>query len=627
MSDKDLTLGFVTTADNTGSEQTVEGIKDVEREVTILDSNQKLSIEEQTARREAFALKQKEWAAESSGVTYGMASDYEAAAQRAANAAEIEAAAQEAAGVRAEIAAAATASASAEKAAAEQAAAIKIEAALAAETAAAEAAAIADQAIAEKKIANAAIRALTPRSRELSAAMSVVNSPEAMAALINPYTATAAAVVSLGVVSHLVFGQIADDMNAGTAAGSKFAEQNKATAITIGALGHPWEAVKAATSNYFGWVGDQYRYLGNEIAQYYDDTVGDGIVANMRMQASDAQLTKTRRDDLEKQTTDHHEYTKQRISDEIALQTSIDNLARGREQRAGTDSGKAASNELDRLVQNQALKDAKLIDSINSAQEVVDQAAEDLVNKNIGRSEEELEAIRKRQADGVALIRKLGDQLGLQREQESNELINSQESGQKANNDNLNAKLTANAQALQTQLQAVVDAKGKDASPLTQAALKTVNDLLSNGITTQADAAKLQSAAQQFRQSVDSNSQAQQASIQSLITSNQAAIDNAKKLTTHIAGATTAVEAITKTTLADLQTHQDDTVKSIKSLAPTPADTQAIATAGNATAKAITDQGNAYLEAISNLRGAVELLNQQIKTQKQQIDNLSARIR
>ncbi len=69
MADKDVTVAFTTTADTSGAAATGDAIDQLQSKITVLDSNDKLSVEEMTARRDAFAAKQKEWAAAANAAT------------------------------------------------------------------------------------------------------------------------------------------------------------------------------------------------------------------------------------------------------------------------------------------------------------------------------------------------------------------------------------------------------------------------------------------------------------------------------------------------------------------------------------------------------------------------------
>ena len=65
----------------------------------------------------------------------------------------------------------------------------------------------------------------------------------------------------------------------------------------------------------------------------------------------------------------------------------------------------------------------------------------------------------------------------------------------------------------------------------------------------------------------------------------------------------------------------------IATLAPTPADKQAVVTAVQDTGKAISDKDNAIIAALTAIQTGVAGIMAKIATQQTQIDNLFSRIR
>ncbi len=622
MADKDLTIPIKTTADTSGSEAVQTSLKDLDAEVKIIDANQTQSAEHRKQQVAEFAEWQKGLQAQSGGTSM-LATDVqlegelaEKEAARAAAKKTIDAAEAEALAIRIERG--------------QMAARLQAEADLEQVLAAREKIALEEKQSA-LVIQRAMSRAALPESRFNEAGRMILRDQAALASLVNPATIAAAALVALGAASEAALGPIAKEMDAATAAGSKFAEQNIKTAATLSVLGSPIAAVKDGWSRIFSYISDGAKSAGETVVQFFEyatTKIGDETdLQAMRRMASEAKVARAARDQYEQTVADHAAMTKKLLADQISYQAALDNLARGREQRAGVGADQSAANEIARLLKSNADHDAQILAAINAAQIRSQQATKDLYAKSIARTAEEYAALKKTVADSDAEAKQLADQLATSQRNRAPDLINKVEAAQDSVQKVLEDKLTANAQTLQTQLQAVVDAKGKDASAGTRAALKTVNDLLATGNVTQADATKLQGAATQFYQSVDSNTQSQRTAIQGLITSNQSALDNAKTLSTQLATNTTAVATTTTETRTAIDTHQTATVDSIKSLAPTQADTQAIATAGKDTAKAITDQSNAFLAALTSVTAVCSALTQQVNHQRQVIDNLASRIR
>lgn len=216
----------------------------------------------------------------------------------------------------------------------------------------------------------------------------------------------------------------------------------------------------------------------------------------------------------------------------------------------------------------------------------------------------------------------------------------------------LESKLTANAQALQTELEAIVTEKGSAAQAGTQMALDTVNGLLAKGQVTLEDATKLEGAARQFYQSADSNTTGLRATAQKLLDSDKQALDAYKALneqiTTNSALQQTGASEVAKvvgesqaaitenisiaaTKSGEVKTaigvERTNTVQAIQQLAPTPQNTAAIAAAVQEVAKAIAAQGNATISALAALTATVGQLTVRVERHQQQINQLFSRVR
>ena len=611
MADNDITIAIKTTADTTGAVQTTESLKGVESEVKILDSNQKMSLDAKRASEAEFTAWQAEQMAKRKGTVSALATETvtaeeaaETAARRAANQATIAAAEQEAAAVRA-------ARASAEKALAEEAAAVKIEVALAKETAAAEAQAIADQAIAEKKILNAAIRAGLPRNRQLSAAMSIANSPAAMAAIINPATLAAGSIVALGVISSKVFGGIEEDMNKATEAGSKFEAENVKMSAAIHLLGSPLETVKTGISGAWDMVTTAFSHIGSDAIELGEKIVGTHHMANLKIEADNARDVADWKATNDHKAQIHEAFTKKIRADELALHAALDNLAKGREQRAGTSSDQVAANDIAREIKKNADENAKIIDAIATAKAVE--------ARSIG-------------ADAIAAgkeWRKLTEELTEKQKIDAVNLTNKAQASTNGVNKVLESKLTDNAKELQTSLKEIIDSQGPKASPQTKLALSQIEALLSDDKITADEAGKLEQVMRLYRQWTAETTD-QQKFVVDLMASDKEAVDTAKKLSDEINQSTQNQAEVTKSVQAAgeaQQTHHTETVSAIATLAPTSADKQAVVTAVQDTGKAIADKDNAIIAALTAIQTGIASVTQKIAAQQTQIENLFSRIR
>lgn len=592
-SESDILIAIKTTADTAGAEEAVSAIKKVETEDMTLQQQREARIK---------------------GVGYDKAIYVdpdleERAARRAANAATIAAAEQEAAEIRVQRAAAASAIASAEKAAAEEKAAIKIEAALAKEAAAAEAQALADEAIANKKITNAAIRALTPRNRQLSAAMSVGNSPAAMAALINPATIALASVVTLGVVSSEVFGKISSEMEAATAAGSKFEEQNIKTGFALRALGSP---LKTAMD---GWkvMGDAVTGLVDKLGKYI---TGNSQLVKMKQMADDAEMVNSKKEAYDKTIEANDALTKKLLANQIAVQAAQDNLAKGREQRSGMDSGESAANEISREVNRHEQEATQIQAAIAEAYNTERIARRKLWDHSIERSEEEIADLAKTADDAKKKIETLTNEIPQKDRIFAINLTNKIEGAQKDIQKDLEATLTDNAKALQEDLQGIVDSKGAAASPITRQSLDQINAVLADDKVTADEAGKLEQAAKLFRTSADSKAIEQQKWIVDLMDADKKAVQTAKTLDDQITNAaqnSVKVAATVQATAEAQQTHHVETVAAIGTLAPKASDAQAVVKAVQDVGTAFDAQGAAVISALTALAGKVAAMQSAIQ--------------
>jgi len=598
--DPNIKITFLTDADTSGAEKTVDALKKVEDEQLTLQQQRDARIKGVRYDNPTFFDPEKE----------------EAAARRAAAAASNAAAAQEAAANRAAMAAA-------EKAAAEQAAAAKIEAALAEETAAAEAQAIADEAIAAKKLANATLRALTPRNRQLSAAMSVANSPQAMAMLANPYVLATAAVVTLGTVASKVFEGVAKDMDEATAAGGKFEAENEKTAIAIHAIGSPWTTIKLGFSSMFESVQQGAKSATMSVIGLFDGGAAAAELASEKQLVAIAKTAQQDADAMYRRVQLHAETTEKILADELKLHAALDSLAAGREKRSGAAGDEVAANEVARQIQKSAQEDALIIQKINDAQADKDALLTKLHAAGAFRSDKEKEEIQKQIDSDSANLRKWAEDLSQKQKIDAINLTNKVEESQAAVKDALEKKLTDSAKELQKNLQAIVDSEGGKASPITQQALKQVNAILVDDKVTADQAGKLKAAAELFRSSADARSREQQAWIIDLLTTDKDAVAKATKLSGQIDASTKAVTtsvetmtaAATKSTAdtqAALATHHAQTITSIQSLTPKKEETQAVVQAVNDVGEAFDANAKAIISALGSLAKKVASLQQQI---------------
>jgi len=607
-SDTDILIAIKTTADTAGAKQTVEAIKEIEEE--------DMTLQQQRDARTKGARYAKS--------QYVDPDVEEAAARRVANAATMEATMAEAASVRA-------ARASAEKAAAEQGAAIKIEAALAKETAAAEAQAVADEAIAQKKILNSSIRALTPRNRELSAAMSVVNSPQALVALANPYVLAAAAVVTLGVVADKTFAHISEDMHEATKAGSDFEDKNAEAAIAIEALGSEagttWSGIKYMWGGLVDWTkkgADAIISNLLEIDVASEASEGKRLVAITKRTAAEG-------DAMAKRNQIIFAANAQVLADELKLQASIDNLAKGRETRNGTGADQIAANEVARQIQKTTQEDAILIEKIRQAQVERDDQLRKLHGTGSAfRSEEDIKAIEEELKRDEENLKKFTHDLGEKQKNDAVNLTNTVEEKQQGIQDALETKLTDNAKDLQEILKGLVDSNGAKSSPLLVQNLAKIDALLADGTVAAGKAQELVKITETFKSLINTTTGAQIKDARDLLASENEAIANAKALDDQVTRSASNQEVVTVAVNATAEAqlaHHAATVESIATLAPTPADKQAVVTAVQDTGKAIADKDNAIIAALTAIQTAVAGVTSQIQNQQQQIDNLFSRIR
>jgi|GEM_PF-5356871 len=625
-SDTDINIAIKTTADTAGAMQTTESLKGVEKEVKIVDSNRKKSTEELKKDGEDFSAWQASLMAKRKGVTSAMATDIvtaedaaAAATAKAANAATMAATMEEAAAIR-------SARASAEKAVAAQAAAIKMEAAAVKEAAAAEAQAIADEAIGKKKLANAALRALTPRNRQLSAAMSVANSPQAMAALTNPYVLATAAVVTLGVVASKTFSGIEVDMNLSTMAGSKFEEQNKKTAAAIHAMASPMQKAKEAMisgwDGYLGYFDKLWSGIAKIVFKVYDGGAKEAEIAAMRHEAAAERVAKKASDKYAEIAKAHAAMTKSILENQQKIQNADDKLAADREKRAGMDAGQVAANEMARFVAKETADDAIMLADLEILRKAHNAKLFEALHAG---TQEERDTLNKEAEAGLREIVKVTTDIATKRQVISREITNKLEASEAEVKANLGEKIMANAKALQEDLRGLVD--NGSTAPATQLALNQIDALMDSG---KVSAEQLKTVIAGFGHSMDATTVDQRTLLGDLSKSDEALVAAAKAQDAQIEQSTKNQAQVTEKVQATAeaqQTHHAETVTSIGTLAPTPADKQAVVTAVQDTGKAIADKDNAVIAALTAIQTGIAGVTQQIQNQQQQIDNLFSRIR
>ena len=448
----------------------------------------------------------------------------------------------------------------------------------------------------------------------------------------------AGVIASLGAISTAVFGKLKGDMEAATDAGSKFEAQNIKTAAAIQLLGDPVGAVKS------GWAS-----IGKTVLGWLDKIVLGDTVASMEIEANTASVATAKKTAFQKIAADHAAMNQKILAADLKLQEAQNELARSREQRGGVTADQASANEIARIVRKNATENQSIIKAIAEAQRIQNDALADL--KNLDISNDAKEAIRKTYADSKVEIKNLSDELGLKIQTDALSLQNSVEDAQDKAKSGLESKLTANAEALQQELQAIVSEKGGAAQAGTKIALDTVNSLLAKGQVTLDDATKLEGAARTFYQSADSNVGGLRATTQKLIDSDKQALDAYNALNEQItASADTQTKAadvakvagesqkaiaenigIASTKSGEVKTALDgertNTVQAIQALTPTPQDTQAIVDSIRTLSEAINKQGNAVIRAISAIVLVVDENARRMSKFEAHVNQIMSRIR
>lgn len=445
-------------------------------------------------------------------------------------------------------------------------------------------------------------------------------------------------IASLGAISTAVFSKIKGDMEAGTAAGSKFEAQNIKTAAAIQLLGDPAGTVKS------GW-----ETIGNTVLGWIDKIVLGDSLAKIAIEENTASVARSKKTAFDKIASDHAAMNQKILAGDLKLQEAQNALDRSREQRGGVTADQSSANEIARIVRKNATENQIIITAIAEAQRIQNKAVADL--KNLYISNEEKEEIRQLRDKAKVEFQNLSAQLGLKIQTDALSLQDSVEDAQAKAKSGLESKLTASAESLQTELQAVVDEKGGAAQAGTQMALDTVNGLLAKGKVTLEDATKLEGAARTFYQSADSNVDGLRATTQKLIDSDKQALDIYKALNDQIttsATTQTQVAGVAKvagesqkaiaenitaanTKAGEVKTAIDgertNTAEAIQKLAPTPQDTQAITGAVQAVGKAMTEQGNATIKALTTVTLAMDQITAKISAMESKIYQIQSRIR
>ena len=609
-SDTDINIAIKTTADTAGAKQTVEAIKEIEKE--------DMTLQQQRDARTKGSFY-------GTATTADAAADAEvAAAKRVANAATMQAAMQEAAAVKAQRSAAVSAAASAEKARAEEAAAIKIEAALLKETLAADAAAAAGN----KRLAMAALRAATPRNRQLSAAMSVAQNPEAQTALVgaltNPYV-LAAAVVTLGVVTHKTFGDMKSDLDVATLAGSTFEQTNVKMATAIRILGADGKTAMETIEIANKKVAESVVKYIPSIHLLAEGWKASGMAAEMSavaQEAAAARATKKIDEKYAERANAHAAMTKSILEDQQKIQNADDQLASDREKRAGMSSGQVAANEMARFVAKAAADDAIMVANLEILRK---KHNEMLLKARDADTKAEQDTLNKAAEVMMTEMVKATNDIAVKRKVTSREITNKLEASEAEVKADLGEKIMANAKALQEDLRGLVD--NGSTAPATRAALQQIDALMDSG---KVSAEQLKTVIAGFGHSMDTTTVDQRTFLGDLSKSDEALVAAAKAQDAQIEQSTQNQAQVTEKVQATAeaqQTHHAATVESIATLAPTPADKQAVVTAVQDTGKAIADKDNAIIAALTAIQTAVAGVTSQIQNQQQQIDNLFSRIR
>lgn len=345
-----------------------------------------------------------------------------------------------------------------------------------------------------------------------------------------------------------------------------------------------------------------------------------------------------------------HEVENQKIlASDRQLLAAQQALSQGREARAGTSSEQAAANQLQRLIQQNELEKKGIVDALVAAQKREMEALVDAKNKQL--SEATRNAARQLADDSAKQVADLERNLSTRIQTDGMAVQNSLENAQAQATEGLNAKLTANAQALQKKLEAVVAEQGPATQAGTLMALEKVAGVLADGEATAGEVAKLESAAIMFQQSADSNKDGLRASAQKLVEANNQAVAAKTAIDAQVEQSVSnqplisqAVETlgVSQTEIgknieaaatsagqvkAAIDGERSGTVTAIQGLAPSPQDSQAIVSAIQSVAKAIEQRDQATINAFKIMEQGIGQMANRLQQQQAQINQLFQRLR
>lgn len=459
-------------------------------------------------------------------------------------------------------------------------------------------------------------------------AVPIENAAVSASVLNARFTAITAAVAALGAISKAIFGKLKEDVDAATAAGSRWEIQNIKTAAAIHLLGDPVGVVKE------GW-----KTIGTTITGWIDKIVLKDGIAKTQLELNAVSVEAAKKSSFEQTAAAHAAMNQKILAADLKLQEAQDKLARSREERAGVKAEQTAANEIERIIKKNAAENQLIITAIAEAQRKQAAALADL--KDLNKSNEEKEGARKIYQDTKKELVDLQLELRTKIQTDAVALQDSVEGAQDASKKAVEARLTANAETLQAELQKIVDAKGNDASALTQLAFKSVNDILAKDGAELVEANKLEAAIRAFYQSPDSNTGKLRETAQKLLDDNKKAVETNKALNDQVTAAVgtlgesqqtiTQNVAVAQEKATEVKTALDgartNTVQAIQAVAPTPQDTAAITKAVQEVGRSISEQGNATITALAAVSAAVGQITNRIAQQQAQINQLQARVR
>lgn len=345
-----------------------------------------------------------------------------------------------------------------------------------------------------------------------------------------------------------------------------------------------------------------------------------------------------------------HEVENQKIlASDRQLLAAQHALSQGREARSGTSAEQSAANQIQRMIQQNELEKKGIIDALVAAQQREMEALADAKNKKL--SEATRAAAAKIAEDSAKQVADLERNLSTRIQTDGLAVQNSVEDAQAKATEGLNAKLTANAQALQKKIEGAIAENGPATQAGTRMALEKVSAVLADGKATSDEVAKLESAAVIFQQSADSNKDGLRASAQKLMESNKQAVDAKTAIDAQVEQSISNQPLIAQTveTLGVSQTEigknieaaansagqvkaaidgeRAGTVSAIQALAPQPQDSQAIITAIQTTAKELERQHNAVIATFAAWQAGIAQTTNRQKQQQAQINQLFQRLR